>query len=46
MKKDNQRYRTRLLDNYGGLSLYDIYTENIYSIDDKDIHFVKGDGYA
>ena len=46
MNKDNQRYRTRFLAKYGGLSLYDIYTENIYSIDDKDIHFVKGDGYA
>ena len=30
----------------GGLYLYDIYTEKRYSIDDKDIHFLKGDGYA
>ena len=28
---------------YGGLSLYDIYFEKICSIDDEDIHFVKGD---
>ena len=31
---------------YGGLSLYDTDTENRYSIDDKEIHFVKGDGYS
>ena len=30
---------------YGGLSLYDIDFEKIYSIDDKGIHFVKVDGY-
>ena len=46
MKKDDQRYRTRFLAKYGGLSLYDIDTEKRYSIDDKEIHFVKGDGYA
>ena len=46
MKKDDQRCRTCFLANYGGLSLYDINTEKRYSIDDKDIHFVKGDGYA
>ena len=46
MKKDDQRYRTRLLDKYVGLSLYDIDTEKRYSIDEKEIHFVKGDGYA
>ena len=46
MKKDDQIFRTRFLANYGGLSLYDIDTENRYSIDDKDIHFVKGDKYA
>ena len=46
MKKDDQRYCTHFLANYGGLSLYDIDTEKRYSIDDKEIHFVKGDGYA
>ena len=28
------------------LSLYDIYFDKRYSIDDEDIHFVKGYGYA
>ena len=42
MKKDDQSSRTRFLANYGGLSIYYIDTENIYSIDDKEIHFVKG----
>ena len=46
MKKDDQRNRTRFLAKYGGLSLYDIDTEKRYSIDDKEIHFVKGEGYA
>ena len=46
MKKDDQRYRTRFLAKYGGLSLYDINTEKRYSIDDKEMHFVKGEGYA
>ena len=46
MKKDDQRSRTRFLSKYGGLSLYDIDMEKRYSIDHKDIHFVKGDGYA
>ena len=31
---------------YGGLSLYAIDLEKIYSIDDEDIQFVKGDGNA
>ena len=43
MKKDDQRSLTRFLAKYGGLSLYDIDTEKRYSIDDKEIHFVKGD---
>ena len=30
MKKDDQRYRTRFLAKYGGLSLYDIDTEKRY----------------
>ena len=46
MKKDDQRSHTRFLEKYGGLSIYYIDTEKIYSIDDKEIHFVKGDGYA
>ena len=46
MKKDDQISRTCFLDKYGGLYLYDIFTEKRYSIDDKEIHFVKGDGYA
>ena len=46
MKKYYQRSRTRLLSNYGRLPLYDIDMDKRYSIDDKEIHFVKGDGYA
>ena len=46
MKKNYQRTRTCFLAKYGGLSLYKIDTEKRYSIDDKEIHFVKGDGYA
>ena len=46
MKKYDQRSRTCFLDKYGGLSLYDIDTEKIYSICDKEIHFVKGERYA
>ena len=46
VKKDDQRSRTFFLAKYGGLSIYDIYMEKRYSIDDKEIHFVKGYGYA
>ena len=46
MKKYDQRSCTHFLANYVGLSLYDIDTEKRYSIDDKEIHFLKGDGYA
>ena len=46
MKKNDQRTRTRLLAKYGGTSLYDIGFDKIYSIDNEDIHFVKGYGYA
>ena len=46
MKKDDQRYQTRFLAKYGGLYLYDIDTQKRYSIDDKEIHLVKGYGYA
>ena len=44
MKKDDQRYRTRFLAKYGGLSIYGIDAEKRYSIDDKEIKFFKGDG--
>ena len=40
-EKNDQRTRTQLLGKYGGLSIYDIYFEKIYSIDDEDICFVK-----
>ena len=46
MNKDYQRIRTRFLDTYGGLFIYDIDMEKRYSIDDKEINFVMGDGYA
>ena len=46
MKKDDQRYRTLFLAKYGLLFIYDIYMEKRYSIDDKEIHFLKGYGYA
>ena len=35
-----------LLGRYRGLSLYDVDFEKRYSIDDKDINFVKEDGYV
>ena len=46
MKKYDQRTCTFLLAKYGGLYFYDIDMENRYSVGDKDIHFVDGDGYA
>ena len=46
MKKYYQRYRTRFLDKYGGLSIYDIDMKKRYSIDEKEIHSVKGYGNA
>ena len=46
IKNKYQRTRTRFLDKYGRLFLYDIYFEKIYSIDDEDIHFVKLEGCA
>ena len=46
MKKYDQRSWTCFLADYGRLSLYDIDTEKRYSINDKEIYFVKGDGYA
>ena len=45
MKKYDQRYRTRFLAKYRGLSIYDIDTEKRYSIDEKEMNFVKGEGY-
>ena len=44
-KKNDQRTCTPFLEKYGGLSLYIINVEKIYSIDDDDIQFVMGDGY-
>ena len=44
-EENDQRTRTRFLEKYGGLSIYDIDTEKRYYIDDKCIHFVKGDIY-
>ena len=46
MKKYDQRYRTSFLSKYGGLSLCDNDTEKRYSIDEKEMYFVKGEGYA
>ena len=46
MKKNYQRTCTRFLARYGGLSLYDIDFGKRYSIDDEDIRFVSGYGYA
>ena len=46
IKKYDQISRTRLLAKYVGLSIYDIAMEKRYSIDYKEINFVKGDGYA
>ena len=46
MKKDDQRYPTHFLAKYGGLYLYEIDTEKRYSIDKKEMNFVKGEGYA
>ena len=46
MKKYDQRTHTSFLSKYLGLYLYAIDMEKRYYIDDKDIHFVKGYGYA
>ena len=46
MKKYDQRYCNRFLSKYGGLSLYYIDTEKRYSIDEKEMHLVKGEIYA
>ena len=41
MKKHDQRSCARFLEKYGDLYIYDIKIKNRYTIDDKDIHFVK-----
>ena len=46
MNKYDQISLTRFLAKYGVLYIYNIGMENRNSIDDKDIHFVKGDRYA
>ena len=46
MKKNDQRTLTCFKAKYGGLSLYDIDFGKRCSIDDKGIHFIKGDGYT
>ena len=46
MEKNDQRTRTHFLAKYGGLSPYDINFGNRYSIDDEDINFLIGYGYA
>ena len=46
MNKNDQITRTRFLAKYGGLSIYGIDFEKIYSLDDEEIQFVKGYGYA
>ena len=46
MNKYDQIFRNCFLCKYVGLSIYDIDMEKRYSIDDKEIKFVKGDGYA
>ena len=46
MKKSDHITRTGSFAKYGGLSLYYIDFGKRYSIDDEDIHFVKGYGYS
>ena len=46
MDKNDQRTRTCLLAKYGGLSLYCIVFGERCSINDKGVHFIKGDRYA
>ena len=46
LKKHYQRTCNRSLAKYGWLSHYDIAFEEIYTIDDEDIQFVKGYKYA
>ena len=46
MNKNYQRTCTRFLAKYGGIYLYYVGFENRNSIDDDEIHFLKGYGYA
>ena len=46
MKINYQRTCPCFLAKYGGLTIYYIDFEKIYSIDDEDITFLKGQGYA
>ena len=46
MNKNYQRTCTHFLAKYGGLSISDINCGKKYSIDDGDIHFLKGGVYA
>ena len=45
MKTHDQRTRTIFLEIYRGLSLYDIYFQRRYSIDDEYTKVLKGYGY-
>ena len=45
-RENDQRTCTCFLDKYGGLSLYDFDFEKRYPIDDEDIKFENGYGYA
>ena len=42
----NWRSSTQFLETYDGLSLYDIYMNNIYTFYHEEIRFVKKGGYA
>ena len=46
MKKNYQRSCTRFLAKHEGRYIYYIHFESRYSIDDENIHFVNGYGYA
>ena len=46
INKYDQRSCTCFLVKYVGIFLYDIDMEKRYSVDDKEINFLKGDGYA
>ena len=45
-RKNYQRTRTHILEKYDSPSIYDIDFEKKYFVDNDDIHFVKGYGYA